>query len=92
MLTVTHIEDGGAESTYSAPHGVRLERALQGCATHQPEWRDVFFILSEPRHEAGLCQTLHGLEGGRVFVMNEMGKTVAHHRLRSSDTEQLPAA
>jgi hypothetical protein len=89
MLTVTHVEDNGSESTYSAPHGVRIMRGVQGCAKHQPEWRDVLLILGEPHHEAGSVQSLYGLEGGRVFVMNAAGKTVAHHRLRSSDREEL---
>lgn len=85
MLTVKHIEKNGDEYLFTArevmhcPRGkLALEQGLQESASSMPFVR--FYGVPGPDEGARKDGVLD-LEDGRVYIMNESGKTVGNYIL-----------
>lgn len=85
MLTVKHIRDDGQEDTWAAPYGVSYIGPLANAAPVG------LVIFARPGSEYPDGTDGRVLEGGRVFVMNANGQTVANYHLSTGRAQSSAA-
>lgn len=78
MMSVKHVTESGEEFVYPTTHVNFVPAAAKNCA---PAWDSVWRYDGDGRS--------HEMSEGNVYVMNEMGRTVARYSFLDTQTGPL---